>query len=118
MTIARLAVAPGPAGLRAAVAAFAAGHAAVLLVAPGADVDAALLVLAEAELSAPMTAVVGPGPGGTLAVLGLTELVPALLALGGADAASEAVRLAAEAGLAVVVLPEALIRESPHAGPA
>ena len=118
MTIARLAVAPGPAGLRAAVGAFAAGHSAVLLVAPGADVDPALLALAEVELSAPMTAVVGPGPGGTLAVLGLTELVPALLALDADDAASEAVRLAAEAGLAVVVLPEAPSRDTPHAGPA
>ena len=120
MTIARLAVAPGPLGLRAAVAAFAAGHGAVLLVAPGTIPDAAVLALAEAELSVPMTAVVGPGPGGTLAVLGLTELVPALLALdaGRADAASEAVRLAAEAGLAVVVLPEAPSRDTPHAGPA
>ena len=118
MTIARLAVAPGPLGLRAAVTAFAAGHGAVLLVAPGTIPDAAVLALAEAELSAPMTAVVGPGPGGTLAVLGLTELVPALLALDADDAASEAVRLAAEAGLAVVVLPETPARDAPHAGPA
>ncbi len=101
--VARLAMGPG--GLRAAVAAFAAGHAAVLLAAP--DADAALLGVAEAELGAPMTAVIGPGPGGTLAVLGTTELVPALLALDAArpDAAAEAFRLAGDAGLSLVVLP-------------
>ena len=108
MTVARLDAAPGPAGLRAAVAAFARGHPAVLLVAPACAPDAALLDVAEAELGAPLTAVVGPGPGGTLAVLGLTELVPALLALDAArpDAAAEALRLAAEADLSLVVLPE------------
>lgn len=104
MSPARLDLAAGPAGLRVAVAAFAAGHAAVLLTDGTAE---ALLDLAEAELAAPMTAVIGPGPGGTLAVLGLTELVPALLALDAArpDAAAEAFRLAADAGLNLVVLP-------------
>lgn len=119
MPIARLDAAPGPLGLRAAVAAFAAGHEAVLLVTPGMVPDAAFLALAEAELSAPMTTVVGPGPGGTLALLGLTELVPGLLALDAAraDAASEAVRVALEADLAVVVLPEILLAGAGVASP-
>ncbi len=101
--VARLAIGDG--GLRAAVAAFAAGHTAVLLAAP--DAHAALLDVAEAELGAPMTAVIGPGPDGSLAVLGLTELVPALLALDAArpGAAAEALRLAADADLSLVVLP-------------
>lgn len=100
--VARLAIGSG--GLRAAVAAFAAGHTAVLLTDGTVE---SLLDLAEDELGAPMTAVIGPGPGGTLAVLGLTELVPALLALNAArpDAAAEALRLAADAGLNLVVLP-------------
>ena len=90
--------------LSTAVAAFAAGHPAVLVVL--ADVPESLLDLAASELSAAMTAVIGPTAGGELALLGVTELVPALLALDGQSAA-EALRLASEAGLSLVVLPAA-----------
>lgn len=102
MSIARLRPAPGAPRLGAAVAAFAAGHTAVLLAAPG--VPEAFLVQAEAELAAPMTAVLGPDGTGGLAVLGLTEIVPGLLAAVSFDAA---LRDALAADLAVVVLPEA-----------
>ena len=100
MSVARLA--PEAPRLGAAVAAFAAGATAVLAAAPG--VPDAFLAQAEAELTAPMTAVLGPDAGGGLAVLGITELVPALLAAASFEAA---LRAALAAGLAVVVLPEA-----------
>ena len=88
--------------LRAAVAAFAAGHAAVLLADGPAPPDA-LLGLAAAELAAPMTAVLGPAHGGRLAFVGLTEIVPALIA---ADRFDDALAAAIDAGLNAVVLPE------------
>lgn len=99
---------PGAGRLRAAVEAFAAGHTAVLLVAPGHAPAEALLDLAAAELDAPMTAVIGPAPGGRLALLGLTEIVPALLTADGASAEAVEAALASafDAGLSVVVLPE------------
>ncbi len=99
-------VPPGTGRLRAAVEAFAAGHVAVLLVAAGHAPAEALLALAAAELDAPMTAVIGPAPGGHLALLGLTEIVPALLAADGAAAVEAALASAFDAGLSVVVLPE------------
>ena len=113
MSVARI-----PAGaprVAASVAAFAAGHTAVLLAAPG--VPHALLAAAEAELEAPMTAVIGADAAGGLAVLGLTELVPALLA---ATVFDDALRDALAAGLSVVVLAEAPgeTPESPEARPA
>ena len=93
----------GAGRLGAVVEAFAAGHTAVLTVGspppPG-----AVLTLAVAELAAPMTAVLGPDAGGRLAVLGLTEIVPALLAPAVLGLA-EALDLAFEAGLSPVVLP-------------
>lgn len=95
-------VAEGSSALVAAVGAFAAGHAAVLI----AHMEApdAVLDLAARELGAPLTAVVGLAPGGRLAFVGATELVPGLLALRETDVAAEAVRLADEAGLSVVVV--------------
>lgn len=100
MSVARLD--PAAPRLGAAVAAFAAGHAAVLAAAPG--VPEAFLARAEAELAAPMTAVLGPDAAGGLAVLGLTELVPGLLVAASFEAA---LRDALAADLSVVVLPEA-----------
>ena len=98
------AVDAGPSVLIAAVGAFAAGHPAVLVA--FAEVPDAVLDLAAGELGAPMTAVVGTAPDGRLVLVGVTEVVPGLLSLGGADAeaAAHAVRLATEAGLSVVVV--------------
>ncbi len=62
-----------------------------------------------------MTAVLGPDAAGGLAVLGLTEIVPGLLAAASFEAA---LRDALAADLAVVVLPEAPAPETPHAQPA
>ena len=90
----------GPAGpVVAAVEAFAAGCTAVIVLA--APIPDAFLDLTVAELAAPLTAVVGPR-GDALALVGLNEVVPALLAprLG----AAEAVQIAAGAGLSPVVL--------------
>lgn len=98
MSVARLD--PSLPRVAAAVAAFAAGATAVLSAAPG--VPEAFLTQAEAELAAPMTAVLGPDAAGGLAVLGLTELVPGLLA---AHSFEAALRDALAADLAVVVLP-------------
>ena len=109
MSVARLS--PATPRLAAAVAAFAAGHTAVLIGAPG--VPEAFLARAEAELAAPMTAVLGSDAAGGLAVLGLTEIVPNLLAAASFEAA---LRDALDADLAVVVLPEA--PEPPEARPA
>jgi glycosyltransferase A (GT-A) superfamily protein (DUF2064 family) len=94
---------PGAGRLGAAVGAFAAGHPAVLLVGSAPPPDA-LLDVAVAELAAPMTAVLGADADGGLAVLGLTEVVPALLAPAGLGLA-EALDLAFAAGLSPVVLP-------------
>ena len=91
------------AALRTAVGAFADGHAAVLLVRGPAPPDA-LLGLAARELAAPMTAVLGPDARGGLALVGLTEIVPALIA---ADRFDAGLAAAFDAGLDVVVLPEA-----------
>ncbi len=102
MSVARLRLAPGAPRLPAVVAAFAAGHTAVLMAAPG--VPEAFLDAAGAELEAPMTVVLGPDTAGGLAVLGLTEIAPALLAAASFEAA---LRDALAADLAIVVLPEA-----------
>jgi glycosyltransferase A (GT-A) superfamily protein (DUF2064 family) len=99
---------PGSGRLQAAVGAFAAGHTAVLLVTGGAVPPEALLDLAVAELAAPMTAVLGPAPGGRLGLLGLNEVAPALLSTDpdGERAVERALALAFEAGLSPVVLAE------------
>ncbi|HEX8298356.1 MAG TPA: hypothetical protein VF594_04280 [Rubricoccaceae bacterium] len=105
----------GAGRLSAAVEAFAAGHPAVLFLGVDPPPDALLDVVA-AELAAPMTAVLGPDADGWVAVLGLTEIVPALLVP--SLHLTDALDLAVAVGLTPVVLPAALRPETPPLGAA